>query len=180
MIMVWSQPTVPRENIPTRSVHKHTYTQAHAHTHTNTPCALVTETAQSKIEMYAKNNFQTLGCGTQTFLNKFSMRPKGVRYPWDIFNWSKQKAPSKWKYSYRHEAWSPQYGAILLVRSAIIGHVGKHCPVCGNGGEAPMEAAAQESELSHWMGGVHVEGISRWQSSNDGAPPTDMSIVVLP
>ena len=60
--------------------------------------------------------------------------------------------------------------SLLLISSTIGGHA-EHGPVRGDGGEAPVVATAQETELGHWMAGVHVEGLSRWLSSNEGAPP---------
>ena len=60
--------------------------------------------------------------------------------------------------------------SLLLISSAIGGHA-EHGPVRGDGGEAPVDATAQETELGPWMNGVHVEGLSRWLSSNEGAPP---------
>ena len=60
--------------------------------------------------------------------------------------------------------------SLLLISSAIGGHA-EHGPVRGDGGEAPVEATAQETELGHRMAAVHVEGLSRWLSSNEGAPP---------
>ena len=60
--------------------------------------------------------------------------------------------------------------SLLLISSAIGGHA-EHGPVRGDGGEAPVVATAQETELGRWMNGVHVEGGSRWLSSNEGAPP---------
>ena len=61
--------------------------------------------------------------------------------------------------------------SLLLISSAIGGHV-EHGPVRGDGGDDPvLVATAQETELSLWMAGVHVEGVSNWLPSNEGAPP---------
>ena len=61
--------------------------------------------------------------------------------------------------------------SLLLISSAIGGHA-EHGPVRGDGGDDPvLVATAQETELGPWMNGVHVEGLSRWLSSNEGAPP---------